>query len=155
LSLVPLPARLGTTKTKIMLKKSTGKQTITYKSLILCAAALIFSSASIHTAMAQCRTTLSDTNFAALANPGYTQEFPGDGVPGYFRVTRVVGPGTTSEFTQAASPTVPLGTLINASTYVQNGVVSSQAYVQVTGSMTWTISFGVLPLWRALERPRI
>jgi hypothetical protein len=120
-----------------MLKWPTCRQIMTYKSLILSGAALILSSTSIQNAAAQCRAITSDTSYASLNDPGYTREFQGDGVPAYFRVTRVVGPGTTSEFNAAPSTsTNPNGTLVNWSTYVQNGIVSSQANLQVFGFMS-------------------
>jgi hypothetical protein len=54
---------------------------------------------------AQCRSTSSDTSFAALGSTtGYSQEFHGDGAPSYLRVTRVVGPGTGSEFSANGTP---------------------------------------------------
>jgi hypothetical protein len=84
---------------------------------------------------AQCRSTSSDTSFAALGSTtGYSPEFHGDGAPSYLRVTRVVGPGTAALFNTN-------GTLLNAATYQQNGVVSSKAYVQVFAQMTLGSSF--------------
>ena len=111
--------------------------TITKKHFPLLVLLIGLSSQSI---CAQCRSTSSDTSFAALGSTtGYSPEFHGDGAPSYLRVTRVVGPGTASLFNTN-------GTLLNAATYQQNGVVSSKAYVQVFAQMTLGSSFGNSPV---------
>src|SRR5882672_873249 len=101
---------------------------------------LLFLLLTARASVAQCRATSSDTSFTSLADPqGYTREFQGDAAPSYIRVTRVVGPGTVGPGT--ASEFNADGTFVDPTTYQQTGVLSPDAYVQVSAVMTLGASF--------------
>jgi len=66
----------------------------------------------------------------------YSPQFPGY-LHTYFRVPRVVGPGTPSEYNDNAggADLIHKGTLVNIATYKQNGIVSDKAYVQLSTTL--------------------
>ena len=83
---------------------------------------------------AQCVAANGDSSFAQDIGTN-TPQFPGDR-QFFFRIGRVVGPGVAGEYVSEGDPDpTKRGTLANWDALQQNGVVSKNAYLQLSGTI--------------------